>query len=473
MALGRAFTIDFLRGGVIPMPWQEYLDKEQSRFLDELIEFLSIPSISTIPSQASEVRRAVQWVHHRLQTAGFDDVRVLETAGHPVAFAQWLKAPDAPTILVYGHCDVQPVDPLSLWNSPPFEPTIRDGRIYARGASDMKTSALTVIAACEAWLKGVGSLPINVKVLVEAEEEIGSPNLEKFVLEHKDLLASHLVVSADSGQSDGGPLLPYGVRGLVGLQIDITSAKTDLHSGMGGGIAPNANHELIRLLDSMRGEDGTILVPGFYDSVAPLDSDEAARIAAGGDWVSEFAKHSGIRRIVGVPHFTPAQRAVARPTLEVNGMWGGFQEDGIKTVIPCEAHAKVTCRLVPNQTPDEVYALLKAHIETHVSDAVSVKLTRLPGSALPYLLPLDHPGARASVRALKRVYSGKEPVPTRSGGTVPFLGMMLRHLGVHTVSYGFSGDNENIHAPNEFFKLPNFALGQRGFCMLFEELARM
>ncbi len=455
------------------MPWQDYLDKEQSRFLDELIEFLSIPSISTIPAQKGEVRRAVEWVQNRLKRAGFRDVRILETGGHPVAYAQWLEAEGAPTILVYGHCDVQPVDPLSLWDSPPFQPTIRDGRIYARGASDMKTSVLTVMAACEAWLQAEGRLPINVKVLVEAEEEIGSPNLETFVLEHKDLLACDLVVSADSGQSDEGPTLPYGNRGLVGLQIDVTSAKTDLHSGTGGGIAPNANHELIRLLDSMRSEDGTIRVKGFYDSVAGLAPDEQARIAAGGDWVTEFAKYAGIKKIIGDPRFTPAERAVARPTLEVNGMWGGFQEDGIKTVIPSEAHAKVTCRLVPNQTPDEVYALLEAHIKSHASDAVSVNLTRLPGSALPYLLLLNHPGAKASIRALKRVYRGKEPIPTRSGGTVPFLGMMLQHLGVYTVSFGFSGDNENIHAPNEFFKLPNFPLGQRAFCALFEELARM
>ncbi|WP_067621508.1 dipeptidase [Alicyclobacillus acidiphilus] len=452
------------------MSWKTYLEKAQPRFLDELIEFLKIPSISTSPAHSGDVRRAVEWTENRVKQAGFDDTQIFETGGHPVLFAQWLNAPSAPTVLIYGHCDVQPIDPLALWETPPFEPTIRDGRIYARGASDMKTSVLTAVIACEAWLKAEGRLPVNVKLLIEAEEEIGSPNLESFVAAHKDLLACDLVISADSGQSDKGPELPYGVRGLVGMQIDVRSAKTDLHSGSGGGIAPNSIHTLVELLASMRAADGTILVDGFYDDVIDLDEAERKRIAAN-DNVAEFVQYAGIKGTIGEPAYTPAERGVARPTLEINGIWGGFQEDGVKTVIPAEAHAKITCRLVPGQTPDQIFERVKGHILKHASPLVECTVTRLPGSAFPYLLPLDHPGAQASIRALKRVYNGQEPVLTRSGGTVPFLGIMNRLLGVHTISYGFSGDHENIHAPNEFFKLKNFPLGQEGFCILFEELA--
>lgn len=254
------------------------------------------------------------------------------------------------------------------------------------------------------------------------------------------------------------------------MQIDVRSAKTDLHSGSGGGIAPNSIHTLVELLASMRAADGTILVDGFYDDVIDLDEAERKRIAAN-DNVAEFVQYAGIKGTIGEPAYTPAERGVARPTLEINGIWGGFQEDGVKTVIPAEAHAKITCRLVPGQTPDQIFERVKGHILKHASPLVECTVTRLPGSAFPYLLPLDHPGAQASIRALKRVYNGQEPVLTRSGGTVPFLGIMNRLLGVHTISYGFSGDHENIHAPNEFFKLKNFPLGQEGFCILFEELA--
>lgn len=454
------------------MSWQAYIDREQPRFLEELIAFLKIPSVSTNPAHAGDVRKAIEWTRDRVKQAGFTDVEIYETGGHPVLFAQWLNAPDAPTVLIYGHCDVQPVDPLALWETPPFEPTIVDDRIYARGASDMKTSVLTAVIGCEAWLKAEGKLPINIKLLFEAEEEIGSANLEPFVSSHKDLLACDLVVSADSGQRSDGPELPYGVRGLVGVQIDVKSARTDLHSGSGGGIAPNAIHALVELLDSMRAEDGTILVEGFYDKVVEIDEAERARIAANESSIQSFIEYAGIKGTIGEPAYTPAERGVARPTLEVNGIWGGFMEEGIKTVIPSEAHAKVTCRLVPGQTPNDVLALLQAHVAKHAPKLVDCTVTKLPGSALPYLLPMDHPSAQASVRALKRVYPGQEPRPKRSGGTIPFLGMMHEHLGVHTVSYGFSGEHENIHAPNEFFRLKNFPLGQKAFCILFEELAK-
>lgn len=450
--------------------WNDYLVNHRDRFFAELQELLSIPSVSTVPEQAKEVRRAAEWTQRRLLAAGFADVQIMETGGHPLVYAEWMGAPGRPTILLYGHFDVQPVDPVELWTTPPFEPTVRDGKVYARGASDMKTSLLTAIIGCEALFKTTGSLPINVKVLFEGEEEIGSPSLEKFIIEHKHLLGCDMVVSADSGQADEHPVLPYGSRGLVALQVDVQSAVSDLHSG-NGGLVPNANHALIRLLDSMRAPDGTILVDGFYSHVEPIDADEKARIQAADPHPEQFLSLFQIKGSYGEPGFTSSERRVARPTLEVNGMWGGFQGQGAKTVIPREAHAKITCRLVPGQTPDEVFGLLKEHIEKNIPDVVSCQVNRLPGQADPYLMPIGHAGLQASRRALQELY-GLDPVPVREGGTVPFMGLMLKHLGVYTVSYGFSGAHENIHAPNEFFKIPNFALGQRGFCMLFEELAK-
>lgn len=450
--------------------WNNYLAENGERFFNELVELLSIPSVSTVAEHAQDVRRAAEWTQHRLSAAGFKQTQIMETGGHPLVYAEWTGAPGKPTILLYGHFDVQPVDPLELWFTPPFTPSVRDGKIFARGASDMKTSLLTAIIGCEALLQTTGTLPVNVKVLFEGEEEIGSPSLERFIQQHQDLLACDMVVSADSGQSDHHAILPYGSRGIVALQIDVQSATSDLHSG-NGGLVPNANHALIRLLDSMRSADGTILVEGFYSDVEAIDAAEKARIAAADQHSQEFLNRFKIKGSMGEPEFTPAERRVARPTLEVNGIWGGFQGQGAKTVIPCEAHAKITCRLVPGQSPDKVYELMEAHIQKHTPDVVSYEVTRLPGQAEPYLMPLDHPGLQASRRALLELF-GHEPIPVREGGTVPFMGLMLKHLGVYTVSYGFSGEHENIHAPNEFFKIPNFSLGQRGFCVLFEELAK-
>lgn len=461
ISLGEAFMMT---------TWAAYLADNQDRFLQEFKDFLSIASVSTIPAHAPDVRQAATWVNRRLQAAGFSRVEIMETAGHPLVYGEWLHAPGRPTVLLYGHFDVQPVDPVNLWTTPPFEPTVRDGRIYARGASDMKGSVLTFIVACEALLQSTGSLPLNVKVLIEGEEEIGSPSLESFIIAHKDLLTCDMMISGDSGQADRFPILNYGARGLLGLQIDLQTANTDLHSG-GGGMVPNPIHALVRLLDSMRRPDGTIAVTGFYEDVAPLDAAERTRIAAIPDERTTLFEFAQIKASFGEPEYTPEERSVARPTLEINGIWGGFSGDGAKTVIPREAHAKITCRLVPGQTPDGVYQRLIDHIEQNTPDYATVQISKFRGQADPYLMPLDHAGMQVSARVLHDLY-GKTPVPVRAGGTVPILGMMLKHLGVYTVSYGFSGDNENVHAPNEHFRLSNFELGQRAYCMFFEELAK-
>ncbi|MBY6276248.1 dipeptidase [Symbiobacterium thermophilum] len=449
--------------------WMGYLEEHQSRFLNEFLSLLRIPSISTDPAAAGAVRQAAEWVAERLRQAGMDGVRILETGGHPAVYGQWCGAPGRPTVLIYGHFDVQPVDPLHLWTHPPFEPAVVDGRVYARGATDMKGNLLLPIVACEALLRTEGQLPVNVKFLLEGEEEIGSPNLGPLLEAHRDLLACDLMVSADGGC--GTPERPevwLGPRGLVGLQINVRTADRDLHSG-NGGLAPNAIHALVRLLDSMRDSAGRITVEGFYDSVRPLSDTDRAEIAAAAYPPAEYQSQTGVRGFFGEPEFTPFERASARPTLEVNGIWGGFTGEGIKTVIPCEAHAKITCRLVPDQRPAEIREKLLAHIRRHAPAYAEVTVDSLPGEADPYLIPADHPAQQALVRVLTAV-TGRRPAVTRGFGTVPVMGMVKRILGVETISLGTGQADERAHAPDEFYRLDSFARGQRAYVLLLHEL---
>ncbi|MCL6453764.1 MAG: dipeptidase [Alicyclobacillus sp.] len=451
-------------------PWEAYLSEHETDYLEQFLEFLRIPSVSTDPAQAGEVRRAGEWLAARLRQAGMDRVEILETGGHPVVYAERLRVPGKPTVLVYGHFDVQPADPLELWTSPPFEPAVRDGRVYARGASDMKGSDLLPIFACEALLSTGAELPVNVKFMYEGEEEIGSPSLPRFIAEHKDLLACDLVLCADGGVGPkDAPAVNVGRRGLCGLEIQVTSAGTDLHSGGAGGMAPNAIHALVHILDAMRDEVGRILVPGFYDEVRPLTEQDKAEIAAVPFHPDAYKRSIGIKDFFGEPEFTPQERNVARPTLEVNGIWGGYQGAGVKTVIPREAHAKITCRLVPDQRPEVIRERLIQFIHQVAPGSVEVRVTPLPGEADPYLLPLDHPGLLALEKAVTAV-SERPPVRVRGGGTVPVTGIFQRELGAETVTLGASAGQEGAHAPNEFVRLENFYRIQRAFCILFETL---
>ena len=452
--------------------WHDYLTERKERLLQDLREFLAIPSVSTDPARGGDVRRAAEWAAERLKAAGFPDARVCETAGHPVVCAEWLGAPGRPTVLVYGHFDVQPPGPLELWQDPPFEPTLRQGRIYARGASDMKGNLLIAVAACEAWLQSEGRLPVNVKFLLEGEEEVGSPSLPAFLAEHRDLLRADLAVSADSGQvSEDQPMLLLALRGLAGLQIDVRSAAVDLHSGIMGGIAPNAVHALVRILDSMRAPDGRILVDGFYNDVRPLTPEERQEMARIPDDTGAFLRAVGIRAASGESGFTPRERNWARPTLEVNGIWGGYEGDSLKTVIPCEAHAKITCRLVADQDPRRILGLLERHVHAHAPEEVQVSVLPLPGQGFPYRIPDDHPGLLAAERALLAVYR-RAPYRYRMGASVPVTALLQEILGIHTVAFGFSMFDEGMHAPNEFLRLKNFERGQEAFCRLLEELGR-
>ncbi|MDE0183053.1 MAG: dipeptidase [Caldilineaceae bacterium] len=452
--------------------YPNYLDGNQDRFLDELLDFLRIPSISALPERAEDVARAGQWVAQRLSSAGAENVEVLPTGGHPVVYGDWLHAEGKPTILVYGHFDVQPVDPVELWTHPPFEPTVVDGRVYARGASDDKGNMLAPILAVEALLRSGGAAPVNLKFCFEGQEEIGSPQIPEFMPAHVERFASDLAVSADGGQfSETEPLLLMSLRGICGVQIDVHGASTDLHSGLHGGRIQNPIHALTQILGSLRRADGTVAVEGFYDDVAALTEVERAAIARVPFDRDEYLCEVGLDEEFGEPGYTNRERGWVRPTLEMNGIWGGFQEDGIKTVLPNAAHAKITCRLVADQDPERIIGLLEEHVAQHAPPGVRVEVNPLSIRGRPYSIAADHWGNRAAAAVLTEFY-GREPYQTRSGGSIPITGVFLEQLGIDTIGFGFGIEDENYHAPDEFFRLASFRKSQRAYVRLLEELGK-
>jgi acetylornithine deacetylase/succinyl-diaminopimelate desuccinylase-like protein len=452
--------------------WQTYLQQEQPRFVQEFLDFCRIPSISSLPEHAEDVRAAARWVEARVRAAGMEHVEILETGGHPMVYADWLHAPGKPTIMIYGHFDTQPVDPLSLWAADPFDPQLRDGRVYARGASDDKGGMFAPILALEALLRSEGALPVNVKLFFEGQEEIGSPTMGPFVKQHAERFACDMVVSADGGQwAEDQPSLALAFKGLCALQIDVKGAYRDLHSGMYGGAVANPIHALAHIVASMRSPAGEILVEGFYDEVRPLSPEDRARIAEIPFDEQGYMQGLEIDAVFGEPGYSTIERAWARPTLEVNGIWGGFQGDGVKTVLPNEAHAKITCRLVAHQTPKSVADAIEAHVHKVAPPGVRVKVTKLENSAMPYEMPIDHPGNRAAANVHRLLY-GKDPYYTRTGGSIPVVGMFLEALGAFTVAFAFGLDDENVHAPNEFYRLSSLERGERGYALLLHELAK-
>lgn len=451
---------------------ETYLNDHRDQYLDELKDFLRIPSISSLPDHAADVQRAAEWVADRLRVAGIENVQILPTGGHPAVYGDWLHAEGKPTILIYGHFDTQPVDPIDLWSSPPFEPVVRDGRIYARGATDDKGNMLTPILAVEAMLNSDGTLPVNLKFIFEGQEEIGSPQMPEFIAAQRELLACDLAVSSDGGQwSETEPAILLGLRGGCGIQIDVQGAKTDLHSGEYGGAIQNPIHALVRLLDTMRDPEGKILVEGFYDDVAVLTDDDRTAIAAVPFDEQRYLSDLGLDALFGEPGFSTRERTWVRPTLEINGIYGGFQGDGIKTVLPNAAHAKITCRLVPNQDPSKIVELLIRHVEKHAPKGVTVTATPLAFRAYPYLMPADHPGNQAVRTVLRELY-GREPYESRTGGSIPIVMLFLQNLGVHTVNFAFGLPDEQLHAPDEFFRLTSFERGQQGYIKLLNLLGQ-
>lgn len=453
------------------MSWNTYLDSHQDRFVDALADFIAIPSVSAQDAHFEDVVRAGNWVIDRLHDAGIANARMMETETHPVVYGDWLEAgPDKPTILIYGHFDVQPADPFELWDSPPFEPVIKDGRIYGRGASDDKGNMLAPIFALEAMLKVHGALPVNVKVFYEGQEEIGSPTLPPFIKQNADLLQADMIFSSDGGQWGADqPSLVQGLKGLVGCELTVTGANGDKHSGMHGGGIANPIHALSHIIASMKGLDGRITIDGFYDDVVELTVEDREAIARVPFDEDEYAAKMGVPEPFGEAGYTVAERLWARPTLELNGIWGGYQGSGTKTVIPSQAHAKITCRLVADQSPEEIVRLIRAHVETHTPPGVTVEVDRLPATAKPFLMPRGHNASEIAGKVLRDMY-GKEPYKTRVGGSIPVMSMLLDELGVHATMLAFGLDDEQIHAPNEFFRLSSFRRSQECYCRLMEAL---
>ena len=450
--------------------WETFIDRHRGCHLEQLIDFLRIPSVSSLPIHAPDVAGAAEWLASRLKAAGMEAVAVMQTGGHPVVYAEWCHLAGRPTVMIYGHFDVQPVDPVFLWTHPPFDPLVKDERVYARGASDDKGNLLAAIIGAEAILKTEGVLPVNLKFFFEGQEEIGSPQLPGFVDANRDLLRCDLVVSADGGQwQEDQPSLMTGLRGICSLQIDVCGASSDLHSGTYGGTIANPIHALARIVDSMHGAGGRVSVDGFYEAVRPLSEVERAKLREIPYDESAFMREIGVAALSGEAGFSTYERAWTRPTLEVNGMWGGFQEEGIKTVLPCRAHAKITCRLVPEQVPEEIVACVTRHVENHAPPGVTVHMRSLESRADPYLIPGDHPGNLAARKVLQAIY-GKAPHHVRMGGTIPVCGIFLKYLKVYTVIFAFGLKDENIHAPDEFFRLPSFERAKRAYGLLLKTL---
>ncbi|WP_298473658.1 dipeptidase [uncultured Psychrobacillus sp.] len=449
-----------------------YFAEKREQHLEELKKFLSIPSISSLSEHKADMQKGAEWLANSFKQAGLENIVIDETKGHPVVYADWLHAEDKPTVLIYGHYDVQPVDPLNLWESEPFKPEVRDNKLYARGASDDKGQVFMHVKAVEALLELEGALPVNVKFLIEGEEEVGSPNLEEYIENNKDKLAADVIVISDTGmQGPGQPAVCYGLRGLCGVQIDVKGAKGDLHSGLYGGGVQNSIHALVSILESFRNAEGTIEVEGFYDNVRPLLEEEREAYAALGFSEDELKQEVGVDELFGEKGYTHLERVWARPTLEINGVFGGFSGEGIKTVLPSEAGAKITCRLVPDQDPDEIVEKLKAHIDQHKPAGVTVTVTEFD-KGKPFITPFDHPAIQAAGRSYEKVYA----VPTaytRGGGSIPIVAAFDEILGLPVVLMGFGLSTENFHAPNEHFHLENFDKGLRVIGDYYNELASL
>jgi acetylornithine deacetylase/succinyl-diaminopimelate desuccinylase-like protein len=430
-----------------------HLEAHRDSILDKLVEFASIPSVSTDPAHAADVDRAARWVAAELSGAGPVAVRSLRTGGNPVVYGEWLNAPGKATVLVYGHYDVQPPDPLEKWHSPPWTPTVRDGRLYGRGVSDDKGPMLIPIAVANAFFATTGGLPVNVKFMFEGEEEISSRHLDAFVEEHKALLAADAVVSADGAMwRIEEPSLTVASRGICGLEVTLTAAAKDLHSGRHGGGVANPLHAMATLVASLHEPDGRVAVAGFYDDVRELPLEERAAIAALPYDERAYLAQVGAPAAFGEPGYTTLERQWTRPTLEVNGMWGGYEGPGQKTVIPSEAHAKITCRLVPNQDPEAIAARVQQHLETHVPPGTTLSSAITDHGSRAACIAPDHFALRAADAALHATY-GVRPVIVRMGGTVPIAHLFQRHLGLDTVFFSFSTADEDFHAPNEFFRV--------------------
>lgn len=450
-----------------------FVRESQNRFLDELKAFLRIPSISTLPEHRGDIGRAAGFVAESLKTAGLENVEIIPTAGHPLVYADWLHAPGKPTVLCYGHYDVQPPDPLDLWVSPPFEPTIRDGNIYARGSADDKGQMYMHIKAVETLRAVNGTLPVNVKFLIEGEEEVGGEAIAKYVAENPQKLKSDVALVSDTAlYAEGVPTLCIGLRGLIYMEIEATGPMRDLHSGLYGGAAPNAVFGLIELLAKMKGSNGVIKIPGIYDDVeppAPAEKESWERLPFK---VKDFLKKEvGSTRLTGESKFSVLERVWARPTFEVHGIAGGFTGAGAKTVIPAKATAKCSIRLVPKQNPDKVIASLRKFVEKNTPKGIRTEVRVLSGGPAVMVNP-DHPAIQVAAKAFSDIL-GKPTVFIRSGGSIPIVGDFATHLGIPTVLMGFGLPDDGLHSPNEKYKVENYYQGIMTIAHFLDEYGRL
>jgi acetylornithine deacetylase/succinyl-diaminopimelate desuccinylase-like protein len=453
-------------------PAVAYARRNHPRFLTELKSLLRIPSISTLPEHKGDCRRAAETLAAELTRIGMEHVRLIDTSGHPLVYADWLHAVAKPTALIYGHYDVQPTDPEDEWLSPPFDPTERDGNLYARGACDDKGQVWAQIKALESLLAANGSLPLNVRILFEGDEEVGGEGIAAFVASKPPELRSDFALVSDTELfAPGLPTLCVGLRGMIYTELEVRGARTDLHSGMYGGAAPNPFMALAQMLARLKDEEGRILIPGFYDDIIPPSSEElAAWRSLPFDEEQYRIAEVGSRSLVGEAGYTVLERTWARPTLDVHGIPGGFIGAGAKTVIPAKALAKVSMRLVPGMTPARTFALYKNYVSKIAPAGVDVEV-RLIHSGDPCLIRVDNPYIQAATRALHEVW-GRETVFIRSGGSIPIVGDFDRHLGIPSVMMGFGLPDDNIHAPNEKFHLKNFELGIESIVRFLEEAGR-
>ncbi len=452
--------------------WRAWFRAHEQEHLDELYEFLRIPSVSALPEHAGDVRRAAEWVAARMKKSGIPEVEILETGGHPLVYGKWQVDDSKPTALLYAHYDVQPPDPLELWETPPFEPTLRDGRIYARGSGDDKAGLFITLMAVEAFANAHGQPPINLVFFYEGEEEIGSPSISPYLTAHASKFASDVVISADGmmwGEDQYSLILSS--KGMAGGQIDIITADSDAHSGIYGGGVANAARATAEIAASFHDANGKVAIEGFYDQVHPITEQEAADIDAVPFDERAFLDSIGANVPTGEADYTTLERLWMRPTVDINGVWSGFQGEGSKTVTPAKGHIKITCRLVPDQNPDEINDLIRLHVEQHLPAGARAEFQLKTGTARPFSISRENPYMVAAAETLREV-GGKDPVYTRTGGTIPIAEVFKKHLGAEMVFYAFSIETCNAHAPNEWFRIEDFRNGPVATARYLERLSQ-
>jgi len=437
--------------------WKDYQEKNKDRFLNELLELLRIPSISARSEHKADMTTCAEAVKKRLLESGCDRVEIYPTAGHPVVYGEKTGDPGKPTVLVYGHYDVQPADPLELWHSGPFDPVIKDGKIYARGSADDKGQFYMHVKALETMIQ-TNTLPTNVKFIIEGEEEVGSPNLATFVKENKELLKADVILISDTAMlSMENPSIDIGVRGLSYIEVEVTGPNRDLHSGIYGGAVANPITMLAKMIAGCHDENNHITIPGFYDDVVEASPEERKTMAQAPYNEKEYSEDLGVKHLWGEKGYTTNERTGIRPTLEVNGIWGGYTGEGAKTVLPSKAYAKISCRLVPNQSSVKITEKILNYFRSIAPAGVTVNAQEHHGGE-PYMTPIDSDAYRAAAKAVQTSF-GKEPIPVRGGGSIPICALFEKELGIKIVFMGFGLDSDNLHSPNEKFDLFNFYKG--------------